>query len=86
MSELRDLGYDAVTGKRAYALPEPGGMLERMADHTALGTAAVLTAVIGEILAAGNAKDSELAVFVPALYESLTEVTNVATRLLESAQ
>ncbi|MGI5511135.1 hypothetical protein [Streptomyces sp. CA-106131] len=83
MEQLRYLGTDSATGKRAYAVPAPGGALERMADVTTVEAAAVLAALMGEILEAGNASDSELAVFVPALYESLSEVVNVAARLLD---
>ncbi|MFI6358870.1 hypothetical protein ACIBJF_41160 [Streptomyces sp. NPDC050743] len=86
MSELRNLGYDAVTGKRAYALTEPGGLLDTMANVTALETASVLTALVGEVLEGGKASDAELAVFVPALFESLSEVVNVAARVLDAGE
>ncbi|AWW38398.1 hypothetical protein [Streptomyces cadmiisoli] len=49
-------------------------------DVEALQAATVLAALVGEILEAGKASDAELAVFVPALYESLSEVISVAAR------
>lgn len=82
MEQLRYLGTDTTTGKRAYALPAPGGALERMADTTALETAAVVSALVGEVLDAGKASDAELAAFVPVLLAALRELTEVATRLL----
>ncbi|MFH9821619.1 hypothetical protein [Streptomyces sp. NPDC017230] len=84
MTELRYLGTDSATGKTAYAVPAPGGALERMADVTALESATVLTALVGEILETGAASESELSVFVPALHESLCDVTKVAARLLDN--
>ncbi|MFC5956729.1 hypothetical protein ACFP51_20300 [Streptomyces pratens] len=55
-----------------------------MADVTALETATVITALVGEILAAGKASDAELSAFVPALHAALAEVTEVAARLLDN--
>ncbi|MFC8387687.1 hypothetical protein [Streptomyces sp. NPDC057238] len=78
------MGTDRATGKTILAVPEPGGALERMADVTALETAAVLAAIVGEILEAGNASDLELGAFVPSLHASLCEVTEVAARLLSA--
>ncbi|MEU1709867.1 hypothetical protein ABZ478_31615 [Streptomyces sp. NPDC005706] len=86
MEQLRYLGTDSASGKTAYVVAEPGGPLERLADMTALRTAAVVTALVGEILEAGNASDAELAVFVPTLYENLCGVTEVAARLLDSEE
>ncbi|MGA5434801.1 hypothetical protein ACPCIZ_22755 [Streptomyces cellulosae] len=84
MEQLRYLGTDATTGKSAYALPAPGGALERMADTTALETAAVVTALVGEVLDAGKATDAELAAFVPMLLAALRELTDVTARLLDA--
>ena len=84
MEQPRYLGTDPTTGKRAYALTAPGGALERMADTTALETAAVVTRLVGEALDAGKATDAELAAFVPVLLAALRELTEVATRLLDA--
>ncbi|WP_231157266.1 hypothetical protein [Streptomyces sp. CNZ748] len=78
------MGTDRATGKTMLALPEPGGALERMADVTALETATVVTAIVGEILEAGKASDAELSSFVPTLHAALCEVTEVAARLLSA--
>jgi len=84
MDQLRYLGTDTTTGKRAYGLTAPGGALERMADRTALETAAVVTRLVGEALEAGKATDAELAAFVPVLLAALQELTEVAARLLDA--
>lgn len=84
VEQLRYLGTDATTGKSAYALPAPGGALERMADTTALETAAVVSALVGEVLDAGKATDAELAAFVPMLLAALRELTDVTARLLDA--
>lgn len=80
MEQPRCLGIDAATGKTAYALARPGGLLERMADAHALESAAVLVALVGAVLESGQATDAELAAFVPALYEALSEVVAMVTR------
>lgn len=80
----RYLGTDRATGKDIYCVPAPGGALERMADTTALETAAVVTAIVGEVLDAERASDSELAAFVPMLLAALRELTDVTARLLDA--
>ncbi|MFI2203811.1 hypothetical protein ACH47Z_24135 [Streptomyces sp. NPDC020192] len=70
---LRSLGIDPATGKEAYAVTRPGGRLEALADVHALESAAVLLAVVGAVLDAGNASDAELAAFVSPLYMALGE-------------
>ena len=84
MGQPRYIGTDTTTGKRAYAVTKPGGALERMADTTALETAAVVAAIVGEVLNAGKATDAELAAFVPVLLSALREVTEVTARLLDA--
>ncbi|MFD4956727.1 hypothetical protein [Streptomyces sp. NPDC058451] len=44
---MRRLGYDAATGKTVYAVTEPGGLLDTMADVSALETAAVWHSLAG---------------------------------------
>jgi len=83
VEQPRYLGTDTTTGKRAYAVTKPGGALERMADTTALETAAVVTTLVGEVLDAGRASDAELAAFVPMLLAALRELTEVAARLMD---
>ncbi|MFE1313623.1 hypothetical protein [Streptomyces sp. NPDC058755] len=51
----------------------PGGFLEQLADAHALETAAVLVAVVGAVLEAGEASDAELAAFVTPLHAALDE-------------
>ncbi|MGQ4468915.1 hypothetical protein ACN6K6_007457 [Streptomyces violaceoruber] len=80
MTELRRLGFDAVSGKHAYALPRPDGLLEGMADAHTWESAAVLVRLVGVVLEGGEATDAELAAFVPSLYEMLDECVKVATR------
>jgi hypothetical protein len=84
MEQPRYLGTDATTGKRAYAVTKPGGALERMADSTAMNTAAVVTRLVGEAVDAGKATDAELAAFVPVLLAALQELTEVTARLLDT--
>jgi len=84
MEQPRYLGTDTTTGKRAYGLTAPGGALERMADTTALETAAVVATLVGEVLEAGKASDAELAAFVPVLLAALQELTGVTARLLDT--
>ncbi|MFF8725389.1 hypothetical protein ACF073_02710 [Streptomyces sp. NPDC015171] len=69
----RSLGVDPVTGKEAFAFARPGGLLESLADARALETAAVLVAVIGAVLEAGEASDIELAALVRPLHAALDE-------------
>ncbi|MFF9752220.1 hypothetical protein ACF1FC_05325 [Streptomyces sp. NPDC014344] len=83
MRHFRFLGTDRATGKDIYADPAPGGALERMADKTALETAAVLVALVGEVLEGGAASEAELGAFVPPLHGALAELTQVTARLLE---
>lgn len=70
---LRSLGVDPATGKEAYAVTRPGGVLDAFADAYALKSAAALLAVVGAVLDAGNASDAELAVFVPSLHAALSD-------------
>jgi hypothetical protein len=86
MDQPRYLGTDATTGKRAYGLTAPGGALERLADSTALETAAVVAELVGEAVEAGKATDAELAAFVPVLLSALQELTGVTARLLSDAR
>ncbi|MFF4573552.1 hypothetical protein [Streptomyces sp. NPDC001410] len=72
-SPLRSLGVDPATGKEAFVVARPGGFLEVLADARALETAAVLVAVVGAVLEAGEASDVELAAFVPPLHAALGE-------------
>ncbi|WP_392874535.1 hypothetical protein [Streptomyces sp. LN499] len=83
MSNLRTLGTDPNSGKTIYAVTEPGGALERLADETAVTAAATLVALIGEVLESGEASEAELAAFIPALYESLAEVAEVTARIID---
>ena len=72
-SRLRSLGVDPATGTEAFVVARPGGFLEALADAHALGSAAVLVAVVGAVLEAGKASDAELAAFVPSLHAALDE-------------
>ncbi|MDT9701330.1 hypothetical protein [Streptomyces sp. P17] len=69
----RSLGIDPATGKEAFVVARPGGFLAALADAHALEVAAVLVAVVGAVLEAGEASDAELAVLVPPLHAALDE-------------
>ncbi|EST31593.1 hypothetical protein [Streptomyces roseochromogenus] len=69
----RSIGVDPATGKEAFVVARPGGLLEALADAQALETAAVLVAVVGAVLEAGEASDLELAALVPPLHAALDE-------------
>ncbi|WP_328920566.1 hypothetical protein OG911_25285 [Streptomyces sp. NBC_00208] len=83
----RPIGIDPLTGKRQYAVTEPGSALDAMADGHAIKAAAALVTVTGTILENGD-DASEL---VPDLYSALSEMVEVAARhcapppVLESA-
>ncbi|MGW2703529.1 hypothetical protein [Streptomyces sp. NPDC001340] len=72
-SPLRSLGVDPATGKEAFVVTRPGGFLEALADAHALEASAVLVALVGAVLEAGEASDAELAAFVPPLHAALGE-------------
>ncbi|MEU6143179.1 hypothetical protein ABZ848_22775 [Streptomyces sp. NPDC047081] len=72
-SRPRSLGVDPATGKEAFVIARPGGFLESLADAHALEAAAVLTAVVGAVLEAGEASDAELAALVPPLHAALDD-------------
>jgi hypothetical protein len=72
-SRPRSIGVDPVTGKEAFVVARPGGFLAELADVHALKAAAVLVTVVGAVLEAGKASETELAAFVPPLYAALEE-------------
>ncbi|PAZ17621.1 hypothetical protein CLM62_01550 [Streptomyces sp. SA15] len=76
-SRLRSLGVDPATGKEAFAVTRPGGLLEGLADTQALKAAAVLVTVVGAVLEVGKASDAELAAFVPPLHAALEECVGI---------
>ncbi|EPD56975.1 MULTISPECIES: hypothetical protein [Streptomyces] len=69
----RSLGVDPATGKEAFAVTCPGGVLEALADAHALQSAAALAAIVGAVLQADNASDAELAALVPPLHAALDD-------------
>jgi hypothetical protein len=74
---MRPIGIDPLTGKRQYAVTEPGSALDVMADGHAIKAAAALVAVTGTILENGD-DASEL---VPELYSALSEMVQLAARI-----
>ena len=70
---FRSVGVDPATGKEAFVLARPGGVLEELADTHALKASAVLVTVVGAVLEAGRSSDAELAAFVPSLHAALEE-------------
>ncbi|GAA3227493.1 hypothetical protein MTQ10_17595 [Streptomyces sp. XM83C] len=68
---FRCLGFHPATGKDAYAVAVPGGILDALADVRVRQAAAALHAVVGAVLEAGKATDAELAAFVPSLHAVL---------------
>ncbi|MGW6293012.1 hypothetical protein [Streptomyces sp. NPDC055058] len=80
---LRRLGYDAATGKTAYALTEPGGFLDAMADATALETAAIWF-TLAEAMTDGPELSADEANFVlKRVVEVLGEVIPIAARAVD---
>lgn len=69
----RSIGIDPVTGKEAFVVARPGSFLEGLADAQAVETAAVLVAVVGAVLEAGEASDAELTALVLPLHAALEE-------------
>ncbi|MFF5477238.1 hypothetical protein ACFY5C_07850 [Streptomyces sp. NPDC012935] len=76
-SRLRSLGVDPITGKEALASTRSDGLLEALADAQALKAATVLLTVVGAVLEAGKASDTELAAFVPSLCAALEECVGI---------
>lgn len=77
---LRPLGYDAGTGKQAYALTEPGGALDKAADIFALEAAATWYA-LASAMVEGPALSADEANFILArVVESLGEVLPLAAQ------
>ncbi|MEU0339979.1 hypothetical protein ABZ092_13555 [Streptomyces bobili] len=74
---FRSLGGDPVTGKEAFVVASPGGVLEELADAHALKAAAVLVTVVGAVLQGGRSSDTELAAFVPSLHAALEECVGI---------
>lgn len=86
MAQPRFLGVDAETGKRVYAVPEPGGFLDHLADVTALEAATAFLAVVGEVLdSEDELSEAELAVFLRPAVATLTEVVAIAAKRVEDA-
>ncbi|MGW2747578.1 hypothetical protein [Streptomyces sp. NPDC001450] len=82
----RSLGVDPATGTEAFVVARPGGLLESLADARALETAAVLVAVVGAVLEAGEASDVELAAFVPPLHAALDECVGMMADVSETVE
>ncbi|MET7602557.1 hypothetical protein ABZS96_08480 [Streptomyces avermitilis] len=81
MTQPRFLGVDAETGKRVYAVPEPGGFLDHLADVTALEAATAFLAVVGEVLdSEDDISETELVVFLRPAVDTLTEVMGIAVK------
>ncbi|MFD9318145.1 hypothetical protein ACFWDQ_10630 [Streptomyces sp. NPDC060053] len=74
---FRSVGVDPATGREAFVVARPGGMLEELADAHALKAAAVLVTVVGAVLDGGRASDTELAAFVPSLHAALEECVGI---------
>ncbi|MFE2689836.1 hypothetical protein [Streptomyces mirabilis] len=80
MRELRRLGFDAATGKTAFALTEPGGTLDKACDMFALESATVWHTLAAAMIE-GQALSADEANFVLArVVESLGEVLPIAAR------
>lgn len=78
---MRRLGFDSDSGKPAYAVPEPGGVLETLADVAALETATVWHALAEAMVDAPEELTADEASFVLArVVECLGEVLPIAIR------
>lgn len=80
---MRRLGYDAATGKTAYAVTEPGGALDKACDVFALQSATVWHSLAAAMVD-GPALSADEANFVLAqVVECLGEVLPIAVRVVE---
>ncbi|MFD5567978.1 hypothetical protein [Streptomyces cadmiisoli] len=73
---LRPIGIDPTTGKRQFAVTEPGSALDAMADGYAIKAAAALVTVTGAAMENGD----DVSDLVPELYSALAEMVDVATK------
>jgi hypothetical protein len=80
MRELRRLGYDAVTGKTALALTEPGGALDKAADVFALESATVWHSLASAMVDGPALSADEANAVLARVVESLGEVLSIAAR------
>ncbi|MGW2931785.1 hypothetical protein ACWDA7_07945 [Streptomyces sp. NPDC001156] len=81
MSEMRNLGYDAVSGKQMFAATEPGSPLDKACDVVALETATVWHSLASVMCESAEQLSADEANFVLArLVESLGEVLPIAAR------
>ncbi|MGW9029777.1 hypothetical protein ACWGQ5_37830 [Streptomyces sp. NPDC055722] len=79
---MRRLGYDAATGKQAYAVTEPGSALDKAADTFTLEAAATWYA-LASAMVEGPALSADEANFILArVVESLGEVLPLAAGAL----
>ncbi|MFD5657060.1 hypothetical protein [Streptomyces hirsutus] len=81
---FRRLGFDAVTGKTAYARTEPGGFLDAMADVAALETAAVWHALAGAMTDGPQLSADEANFVLARVVEALGEVLPIAVRAVDA--
>ncbi|WP_055627999.1 hypothetical protein [Streptomyces hirsutus] len=80
---FRLLGYDAVTGKTAYARTEPGGFLDAMANMAALETAAVWHTLAGAMTDGPQLSADEANFVLARVVEALGEVLPIAVRAVD---
>ncbi|GAA0666727.1 hypothetical protein GCM10009535_53180 [Streptomyces thermocarboxydovorans] len=85
MGEPRRLGFDTATGKTAYALTEPGGLLDGIADITALQTAAAWHVLAAAMVEGGQLSGDEAASVLAHVTEALGAVLPIAARVIDDA-
>jgi hypothetical protein len=67
-----------------YAVPQPGGFLDHLADVTALEAATAFLAVVGEVLDTEEEhSEAELAVFLRPAVDMLRDVAGIAAKLVD---
>ncbi|WP_406350967.1 hypothetical protein OHB56_40520 [Streptomyces sp. NBC_01635] len=81
---FRRLGYDAATGKTAYARTEPGGFLDAMADVAALETATVWHTLAGAMTDGPQLSADEANFVLARVVEALGEVLPIAMRAVNA--
>jgi hypothetical protein len=80
MRELRRLGFDAATGKAAFALTEPGGALEKACDLFALESATVWHSLASAMIEGSALSADEATAVLARVVEALGEVLPIAVR------
>jgi hypothetical protein len=85
MSDMRNLGYDALSGKRMYALTERGSALDRACDVAALESATVWHSLASAMVDGPQLSADECNFVLARVVEALGEVLPIAARSVDDA-